>query len=106
MGVMVECRRLAGTRPPARGCRDGESETAMMNATERALNMEAKFLPMDEEDTLPCLEVGGVQVYAYFEGGRLRVSVHYDTAEEVVVSSQGTIPTRIDAGPTTVREGE
>lgn len=68
-------------------------------------NRTARFLPADgvesttepnPEDavTLPCVEIGGVQVYAYFHGktGRLRVSATVDTAENWLLSPEGVVP--------------
>lgn len=55
-----------------------------MSATsDRAHNAAAEFLPMDaaDEASRPCLVVAGVQVYAYVEDGRLRISAHFDTSE-------------------------
>jgi hypothetical protein len=51
-----------------------------MYENERVANADAKFLPMtdDGEAERPCLVVGGVQVYAYFEDGRLVVSIDVD----------------------------
>ena len=58
-----------------------------MFTSEDVLNQTASFLPMsgsylddDSDGTLPCLVVGGVQVYAYFKGGVLRVTIDSETA--------------------------
>lgn len=79
------------------------------DATDRAANAAAKFRPASETYTLPCLEVGGVQVYAYVENGVLRVSVDYSngdvsTATPFDIGNDGGIPTVIDAGHDTVWE--
>ncbi len=71
-----------------------------MSPAEDTTNMAVTFLPMtssylDEEDgdgTLPCLVIGGVQVYAYFEGGRLRISIDTDTADEASRNRYGYVP--------------
>lgn len=46
-------------------------------------NATAEFLPMDPEDegTLPCVVVAGVQVYVYVEDGKLVISADFDTSE-------------------------
>jgi hypothetical protein len=76
-----------------------------MAAAEDRINMRASFLPMtgsylakDSDGTLPCLVVGGVQVYAYFKGGELVVSVDYDTADNAVGNAEGCVPTRVTLG--------
>lgn len=70
----------------------------MISEAERKLNETARFLPQVDDDTLPCLVVGGVQVYAYFKGGELVVGVNYDTAEDCVVDVDGCVPTRVFLG--------
>lgn len=54
-----------------------------MYENEKVANAEAKFLPMTDggEDERPCIEIGGMQVYAYFEAGRLVISLHVDTGD-------------------------
>ncbi len=47
---------------------------------------------------LPCLEVGGVQIYGYFDEGRLIVSLHYDTADPEVQAEDGEVPTEVHGG--------
>jgi hypothetical protein len=64
------------------------------------LNRRARFVHQQRKDrsTLPCLETGGTQVYAYWKRGEgLVVSVHLDTGEVPgdLVSPDGTIPVRI-----------
>jgi hypothetical protein len=51
---------------------------------ERVANRAATFLRMEADETLPCLVVGGVQVYAYLKDGELRVSVDTEGAEIAV----------------------
>lgn len=55
----------------------------VMFPNEKVANETAQFLPMTDggETERPCLVVGGVQVYAYFNEGRLVVSVHVDTGD-------------------------
>lgn len=62
------------------------------------LNAAARFLPSEGDGVLPCIEVGGIQVYAYFADGELRVSVHYDEAYPEVLTEAGTVPTRVSIG--------
>jgi len=62
------------------------------------LNCSAWFSPGGWDDTLPCVEIGGVQVYVYFADGELRISTHYDTAYPEVQTEAGTIPTRVSIG--------
>lgn len=62
------------------------------------LNCSAWFSPGGWDDTLPCVEIGGVQVYVYFADGELRISTHYDTAHPEVQTEAGTIPTRVSIG--------
>lgn len=60
-------------------------------------NLTARFLPQDpaDESTHPCVEVSGVQVYAYREDGRLVVSVDLDTADLSLSNDDGTVPMEI-----------
>lgn len=76
-----------------------------MTPAEDNINQRASFLPMtgsyrdeDSDGSLPCLMVGGVQVYAYFKGGELVVSVDYDTADDKVTTDEGCVPTRVTLG--------
>ncbi len=76
-----------------------------MTPTEDRLNQRARFLKMtgsylgeDSDSSLPCLIISGVQVYAYFEGGELVVSVDYDTAGDTVTNAEGCVPTRVFLG--------
>jgi hypothetical protein len=62
------------------------------------INHAAEFFPADPQDpdnTLPCIEIGGVQVYAYWTtDGILRVSVDLDTVwDRLTRDSQ--VPMRI-----------
>lgn len=75
----------------------------------RHANLDARFLPQDarDETTRPCLLVGGVQVYAYFDEQtrQLVVSTHYDGAEGSAISGDGRVPTRVSIGGKVVFEG-
>lgn len=69
-----------------------------MKIDEQEVNQSAWFTPQGPADTRPCVTIGGVQVYVYFDDGELRVSVHYDTAHPEVMTEAGTIPTRVSLG--------
>jgi hypothetical protein len=73
---------------------------SVMRAAELVANRMARFLPMTAAaETRPCVEVGGIQVYAYLDDGVLRVSVHYDGVEQAFVTGPGgTVPTEFRAG--------
>jgi hypothetical protein len=76
-----------------------------MTDEERRINEAAKFHPARRElerdgsgfDTYPMIEVGGVQVYAYFTEGVLHVSLDYDTPDPEVVAEDGAVPTEVTA---------
>jgi hypothetical protein len=74
----------------------------VISDAERRINEAAVFLPQVDDDTLPCLMVGGVQVYAYFGNGELVISAHYDTADDAVVNANKCVPTRVNIGGTDV----
>lgn len=63
-----------------------------------SLNENVTFLPQVEEGERPCMVVGGVQVYAYFESGELCVSVDYEGAVPQVRNEEGVVPTRVALG--------
>lgn len=69
---------------------DGEREAADEPGGLEALNYTATFLPADPvERALPCVEIGGVQVYVYFHDGALAISGDFGTArDEVLVDGQ------------------
>jgi hypothetical protein len=91
-------RTREGARP-LKVYSEGKVRRMAISDGERELNLAARLLPQRRgDDELPCLEVGGVQVYVYFEGGELRVSVHYDGADAAVVTEAGTVPTRVSLG--------
>lgn len=79
-----------------------------MTARDYLANRDAKFCPAvhasDNNGAYapPCIEIGGVQVYAYVRDGILVVSLHYDTADisdagPWAVYDGSCIPTVIDA---------
>jgi hypothetical protein len=95
-----ERRVLTLTDTYGRGQADPVKPGKTLLDEERAaeLNAAARFLPMGSDGVLPCIEVGGVQVYAYFADCELRVSIHYDTADAEVLTKEGTVPTRVSIG--------
>lgn len=75
------------------------------------LNRRARFLHQHRKDrsTLPCMETGGTQVYAYWKRGEgLVVSVHLDTGEvpDDLISPDGTITLRITVNGDCVFKGD
>ncbi len=63
------------------------------------VNRAASFLPQTEWHTRPCLTVGGVQIYGYFdESGTLVISVHLDDAEARFVRADATVPMTVIVG--------
>jgi len=65
-------------------------------------NTSAAFLPITEPDTLPAIELAGVQVYVYVDCTQvptLNVSVHLDNvAEELKMLPGGAVPVQVDLG--------
>ncbi|MER7688739.1 hypothetical protein [Streptomyces sp. NPDC097610] len=63
------------------------------------LNNAARFLPRgpNDPDTLPCVENGGAQVYAYWEPLGLCVSLQLDSGDipETLLNHGKTVPVRI-----------
>ncbi|MBF6085193.1 hypothetical protein IU485_27855 [Nocardia cyriacigeorgica] len=92
--------------PRDRQLEDWEHAIVAEILRERA-NHTAKFLPGTEPDTRPCIEVGGVQVYAYWDEmtGVLRVSVHLDEVEEQF-TQDSRVPVRIKVQDNTVYDSE
>ncbi|WP_147339708.1 hypothetical protein [Actinomadura spongiicola] len=66
---------------------------------ERA-NRAAAFHPMRDEDTLPCIEVAGIQVYTYLDPTTrtVRVSIHLDTTDAALLRPDETVPLRVMCG--------
>ncbi|WP_217236435.1 hypothetical protein [Streptomyces sp. AC555_RSS877] len=92
--------RLASTMPEPDGFRfPGEEFCAQANST-------AVFHPMTgpDDDGLPCIEAGGVLVFAYLDPDMeaVRVSVDLDTAVEQLVRGDATIPLHVEVGNATV----
>jgi hypothetical protein len=67
-------------------------------------NLDTVFHPQTDDDELPCIEVGGVLVYAYLDpdSGTVRVSVDLDTAADRLVRPDGTVPLRVEVQDTLV----
>ncbi|MGW7131319.1 hypothetical protein ACWGIA_23695 [Streptomyces bobili] len=57
-----------------------------------------------DDDGLPCIEAGGVLVFAYLDPDMqaVRVSVELDTAVEQLVRGDATIPLHVEVGNATV----
>jgi hypothetical protein len=71
-------------------------------------NRAARFLPQVDDDTLPMIEVAGVQVYAYLDPddlGVVRVSVNLDTPDADLFGS-GNVPLRVDVQDATVYDSD
>lgn len=73
-------------------------------------NLTARFLPQDpaDDNTLPCVEIAGIQVYVYFDpdDGLLTISAHYDTADDAALDLAQCVPTRVVIGDTDVWPSE
>ncbi|WP_371647792.1 MULTISPECIES: hypothetical protein [unclassified Streptomyces] len=69
-------------------------------------NSAAVFHPMTDraDEGLPCLEVAKVLVFAYLDADRraMRVSVHLDAADELIVQPSGTVALLVEVGDSTV----
>lgn len=88
--------------PPTAPCGfhfPGEEFCATANST-------AVFHPMTgpDDDGLPCMEVGGVLVFAYLDADlqAVRVSVDLDTTVEQLVRGDSTVPVHVEVGNATV----
>lgn len=100
-------RRLVKQRADARlsaGALRDELARARQEQDDRA-NDAAVFCSASREGdgtrALPCIEIGGVQVYAYAENGTLIISAHFDTADGRVFGLYGPdkcVPVVIKAG--------
>lgn len=73
--------------------------------TDDELNGAAWFQPPSSDDELPCVKIGGVLVFAYFQDGELCIGVDYEDADEAVLSEAGTVPTRVDLSDVVYRQG-
>ncbi|MFG2691634.1 hypothetical protein ACGFWG_36665 [Streptomyces sp. NPDC048405] len=69
-------------------------------------NSAAVFHPMEgpDDDSLPCIEIAGVLVFAYLDADTraVQVSVHLDTTDEQLLRADGTVPVQVDVEDATV----
>ncbi|WP_405764532.1 hypothetical protein OHU34_03265 [Streptomyces sp. NBC_00080] len=69
-------------------------------------NSTAVFHPMTspDDDGLPCIEVGGVMVFAYLDADvqAVRVTVDLDTTATQLLRSDSTVSLRVEVGDATV----
>ncbi|MFF8632451.1 hypothetical protein [Streptomyces werraensis] len=69
-------------------------------------NSAAVFHPMEgpDDESLPCIEIAGVLVFAYLDADTraVRVSVHLDTTDEQLLQADGTVPVQVDVEDATV----
>lgn len=80
----------------------------MLTSTEAdAFNRAAVLLPQTDDGTLPCVQVAGVQVYAYVDAsGVVRVAVHLDTTDSTLLDVAGLVPLVITVADTVVYDSE
>ncbi|MEV5645899.1 hypothetical protein AB0L67_38250 [Streptomyces flaveolus] len=57
-----------------------------------------------DDESLPCIEIAGVLVFAYLDADTraVQVSVHLDTTDEQLLQADGTVPVQVDVEDTTV----
>ncbi|MEU5076017.1 hypothetical protein AB0G76_31350 [Streptomyces asoensis] len=96
----ADIRRHPPTKPTPRGFRFPDEEfCAEANST-------AVFHPMTgpDDDGLPCIEVGGILVFAYLDADiqAVRVSVDLDTTAAPLVRDDSTVPLHLEVGNATV----
>lgn len=60
-----------------------------------------------DDEGLPCVAIAGVLVFAYLDAGMqaVRVSVHHDAADELVVQPGKTVPPHVKVEDSTVFSG-
>lgn len=58
-------------------------------------NKHAVFRPQTRDDSTPCVELAGIQIYTYLHQGQLRISVYYDSTEEFLLDEHDAVPTEI-----------
>ena len=91
--------RYLRTAPAPPGFRfPGEELCAQVNST-------AVFHPQDgpDDEGLPCIEIAGILIFAYLDADiqAVRVSVHLDTTDELLVQPGQTVPLHVDIGNAT-----
>ncbi|MGW2651832.1 hypothetical protein ACWC2T_44985 [Streptomyces sp. NPDC001393] len=95
--------RLVRTLPAANGVRfPGEEVCAEVNSA-------AVFHPMagPDDEGLPCIEIAGVLVFAYLDADvqAVRVSVHLDTADQLLIKPGHMVPLHVEVEESTVFSG-
>lgn len=72
---------------------------------ERA-NRAATFHPISDEETLPCVEVAGIQVYTHLDPTTqaVRVSTHLDTTDAALLRPDATVPLCVMCGDDVLSE--
>ncbi|MFF8848130.1 hypothetical protein ACF08N_36535 [Streptomyces sp. NPDC015127] len=98
-----DIRRCVRTVPAPRGFRfPGEELCAAVNST---AVFHAKTGPDDEG--LPCIEIAGVLVFVHLDADMqaVRVSVHLDATDELLVQPGQTVPLHVEVEDSTVFSG-
>ncbi|MFC9932329.1 hypothetical protein [Streptomyces sp. NPDC127190] len=95
--------RLVRTLPAPDGFRFPDAEVCA------EVNSAAVFHPMagPDDEGLPCIEIAGVLVFAYLDADMqaVRVSVHLDTTDELLVQPRQTVPLHVEVEDSTVFSG-
>lgn len=95
--------RLVRTLPAPDGSRFPDEEVCAK------VNSAAVFHPMasPDDEGLPCIEIAGVLVFAYLDTDMqaVRVSVHLDTTDELLVQPGQTVPLHVEVEDSTVFSG-
>ncbi|MGW2563423.1 hypothetical protein ACWCXB_30210 [Streptomyces sp. NPDC001514] len=103
--------RLVRTLPAPEGFRFPDEEVcAKVNSEVCAkVNSAAVFHPMagPDDEGLPCIEIAGVLVFAYLDADMqaVRVSVHLDTTDELLIQPGQTMPLHVEVEDPTVFSG-
>jgi hypothetical protein len=92
--------RLARTLPAPDGFRFPDEDICA------AVNSAAVFHPMagPDDEGLPCIEIAGILVFAYLDTDMqaVRVSVHLDTPDDLLLQPGPTVPLHIEVDDSTV----
>ncbi|MFC7011225.1 hypothetical protein ACFQMH_05760 [Streptomyces viridiviolaceus] len=95
--------RLVGTLPAPDGFHFPDEEVCAN------VNSAVVFHPMTgpDDEGLPCIEIAGVLVFAYLDADMqaVRVSVHLDTTDELLVQPGQTVPLHVEVEDSTVFSG-
>lgn len=83
----------------------GDTEPNMSEA-EQIVNAAAEFWPMKDggEMQRPCLVIGGIEINAYFEGGKLRISVEIGDDADPQFVNGSTLPYEFSVNGATIWE--